>query len=246
MYIDGKRIHYIRKGFGEPILFIHGWGGSTNSLNQLSNHFESSRDIILLDLPGFGDSELPDSNWGSYDYANFVAIFLKQLGINKITYFGHSFGGSLGIILSVKHPSLISQLILCGSAYKRTDKKSNSASSLKRFIYSIPIIGSFGPILRKFGYAIFFRNSDLIKFPKLESNFKKIVSEDLTSLLPKIKTKTLILWGENDTQTPVSLAYELKDKIKSSKLKIFPNVKHDLPLIKPLLVAQSIKEFIQT
>ena len=246
MYIGGKRIHYSRKGFGKPILFIHGWGGTLNSLKEVSSFFEPSSDVILLDLPGFGESELPDPGWGSYDYAHLVVLFLKQLGINNIVYFGHSFGGSLGIIISALHPFLISKLILCNSAYKRTDKKSNTASSFKRFFYSIPVLNSFGPFIRKIGYHLFFRNSDLCKFPKLESNFKKIMTEDLTPLLKKIKTKTLILWGEEDRQTPVPLAHELKEKIINSKLHIFPNQKHNLPLSNPLLITHVIKEFIES
>jgi len=249
----------MRKGSGKPLLFVHGWGGSSNSLDSLSSFFKDTHDVIILDLPGFGKSDLPNSNWGSFDYVELIAQFITKLGLSNIIYFGHSFGGSLGIILSSTHPPLISKLILCNSAYKRTDKKSNTASSLKRLFYSIPLLNKAGPFFRRLGYSIFFRNSDLYKFPKLESNFKKIMSEDLTSLLSTVHVPTLILWGEEDKQTPVSLAYELKSKIQNSplrpadrdfagqtKLKIFKGKRHNLPLSDPQLVAQEIKVFINT
>jgi pimeloyl-ACP methyl ester carboxylesterase len=246
MNINGVRIHFLRKGSGKPILFVHGWGGTLNSLIELSSHFDDTHESILLDLPGFGKSGLPDPNGGCFDYADILTQFINKLKLKNIIYFGHSFGGSLGIILSATQPALVSNLILCNSAYKRTDKKSNTASLLKRLIYSIPVINSLGPILRRLGYALFFRSSDLFKYPKLESNFKKIMSEDLTYLLAKIKTKTLILWGKEDTQTPIPLAYELKEKIQNSQLTVFPDVKHNLPLVKPQEIAHEIKKFISS
>lgn len=246
MNLNGKRINYSRKGFGKPILFVHGWGGSIHSLNGLSQFFSTSHECILLDLPGFGSSDLPEPNWGSSEYAELIAQFIKKLNLRNLTFFGHSFGGSIGIIICANHPSLISYLILCNSAYKRTRIKSETASLIKRYIYSIPVLNKFGPFLRRLGYLLFFRNSDLYKFLHLESNFKKIISEDLTPLLSRIKTRTLILWGEADTQTPVSLGYELNTLIKKSDFTVFPNIKHNLPIKEPQLVAHAVNEFIQT
>jgi len=244
MNICGINIHYTKRGSGNPLLFVHGWGGSLNSLTPLSSLFVNTHQVILLDLPGFGESELPGPKWGSFDYAELIAQFIQKLGVDDVIYFGHSFGGSLGIILSTTYPKFVHRLILCNSAYKRTDKKSNIASSLKRFLYSLPVVNHFAPFLRQLGYMIFFRNSDLRKFPTLESNFKKIMSEDLTSLLSMVHIPTLILWGEEDRQTPVSLAYELKSKINNSKLKIYKEKRHNLPLSEPQLVAQEIRTFI--
>jgi pimeloyl-ACP methyl ester carboxylesterase len=152
--------------------------------------------------------------------------------LKKVILFGHSFGGSLGIFLAAKYPNLINKLILCAPSYKREVKKS------KKLLIRLP------QPLRIIFYRIFFPQSDLWRFPRLESSFHKIVNEDLTPYLPEIKAKTLIIWGALDKQTPIKDSYKLKEKIKNSQLSIFPDDGHSLPLKKPALVFDTIKKFL--
>lgn len=244
--VDGKKIHYHQKGRGEAFLFVHGWGGSINSLMPIFNLACRDFKVIILSLPGFGQSDSPDPDWGVKEYANFLAQFLTKLGLNKINYFGHSFGGSLGIYLASYKPELFHDLILCASSYKRTGKTSTVVSQTKKILPGFILSNKIGLFLKKIIYRIFFPDSDLLKYPHLESNFRKIVNDDLSQYLPKIEAKTLILWGNKDQITPVSLAYELKQKIKNAKLKIFSDSTHSLPLKQPEAVYQEVKKFVIT
>ncbi len=231
--VDGKKTYYQQKGEGQPLLFVHGWGGSINSLECLSQLACRYYQTITLDLPGFGKTDPPDQSWGVEEYSRFLINLLKKLGLSKINYFGHSFGGSLGIFIASKYPQVINKLILCSSSYKRT----KTSSKLTRFFKKTP------PWLKKIFYRVVFPRSDLFKFPKLESNFRKIITQDLTSYLDQIKTPTLILWGAEDRETPLPQAKELQQKIRNSQLKIFPNTGHNLPLKYPEKVFREIKNF---
>lgn len=235
MFLDvsGKKIYFERRGAGPPLLFVHGWGGTSMSLLPLAKMF-LSYETIVLDLPGFGKSDLPDSSWGVEEYTSLINQFCLKLGIEKITYFGHSFGGSLGIYLASSNSSLIGKLILCNSAFKRTSSHQSSFSLMKRLPMSV----------KKFLYRIFFPNSDSMKYPHLETNFRKIITQDLSHLLAKIKIPTLILWGSVDKDTPVPMAHELHEKIEGSTLKIFEGVTHGLPLKYPELVYKEMAKFI--
>lgn len=239
--VEGKKIHCSLQGSGTPILFVHGWGGTIESLRSLSSRFTDTNKVILLDLPGFGQSDDPDKEWGVKEYARLLKGLIQQLKLKDTVYFGHSFGGSLGIYLASTNPSLICKLVLCDASYKRSaGQKSNTGSFLKKLPLPAPLLS----LIRKIGYRILYPQSDALKFPRLENNFRRIVSYDLTPVIADIKTPTLILWGEKDKDTPVSLAYELNSRIPRSKLVVFPGITHGLPLTNPVAVSGEIKKFI--
>lgn len=231
-----KRISFKIRGSGneQPVVFVHGWGGNIKSLENLAILASEKYKTTVLDLPGFGQSDCPHPSWGVKEYAEAVISLMKKLKLSNIVYFGHSFGGSLGIYIAGNYPGLIKKLILCDSSFKREVK----ISPMARFFRKLPTK------LKLLIYKFFFPNSDLSKFPHLETNFRKIIVEDLTGYLSRINVPTLILWGEGDRQTPVDWAHELKNRIKNSKLKIFPNAGHNLPIIKPEIVYQQLIEFI--
>lgn len=235
--VHGKSVYYDVVGQGSPVLLVHGWGGSSESLRKLAELLSAKHKAIIVDLPGFGQSETPPPEWGTAEYATVLVELLKHLKIKKADYFGHSFGGSLGIYL-VDHTNVIDHLILCNSAYKRTGKVSPFARAAKHLLP-----GNNAP-LKLMLYRIFFRGSDLAKFPHVEQNYRRIMKEDLSMIVPEIKVPTLILWGENDTITPVSFAHDLHEKIKGSKLVIFPDTRHALPLRQPELLVEPIEAFI--
>ena len=229
-----KTVNYLVQGQGQPVVFVHGWGGNMKSLESLAALASARYQTVTLDLPGFGQSDQPDPDWGVKEYTETVISLMKKLKLSNIVYFGHSFGGSLGIYIAANYPGLIKKLILCDSSFKREVK----TSPIARFFRKLP------SKLKLFLYRVFFPNSDLAKFPHLEANFRKIILEDLSGYLSKINIPTLILWGEGDRQTPVDGAYELKNKIKNSKLKIYPNIGHNLPIKNPELVYYELAKFI--
>lgn len=244
--IDNRKIHYKIIGQGKPILFVHGWGGNLYSLLKLGTLASKKYQAILIDLPGFGKSDNPPPEWGVEGYADLIGHFIKTLDLKKPHYVGHSFGGALGIYIASHYPRLIDTLVLSNSSYKRENKISQSAKLIKMVPKENPILNIIAPYAKKVYYKLFHKGSDLMKYPHLESNFRKIVTQDLTNLTTKIKIPTLILWGEEDTMTPVLLAYELKKNIPHALLKVFPNVRHNLPLKYPNEVWFEIKSFFST
>ena len=81
-------------------------------------------------------------------------------------------------------------------------------------------------VLRNILY-FFIKNRDYVKAKGvMKATMTKVVNEDLTSYLPKIKNKTLLVWGKKDRLVPIEYAYQFKNKIKGSELKIIPGVGH--------------------
>lgn len=243
--INGKQIHYHQSGKGTPILFVHGWGGTISSLQKLHELSSKKFDSIIIDLPGFGKSDPPNADWGVEEYGAILIELIYKFRLVKPAYFGHSFGGSLGIFLSAKYPDLIDRLILCNSAYRRDKATSQSAKNMDKNVLSkMPLYHIWKAPIKKFIYSIFFRSSDLYKFPHLETNFRKIVTQDLTPYISQIKVPTLILWGDHDTYTPVEYAYELQKAIPQAKMMIYPGKRHNLPLLYPNEVFNELSSFL--
>lgn len=243
--IDNRKLHYKRIGKGKrSIIFVHGWGGSLYSLHQLATLASDNFSCYLVDLPGFGKSDPPPPQWGIEGYSEAVLCFINQLGIKNPSYVGHSFGGEIGLYLATKNKNLFDSLILCNSAFKRSNKKSLVTTIIRKFFPNG--LGHHGLTrrLRELYYRLFHHQSDLTKYPHLEHNFRKIVREDLTQTLTSITTKTLILWGENDSITPVIWAYELKNLIANSTVVVFPNCTHNLPIKHPREVWVEISRFL--
>ena len=237
MYLNqaGRKIYFNIKGKGNPIILVHGWGGSSKSLLPLAELLARKFKVVSLDLPGFGNSDKPNSDWGVEEYAQFIIDFICELKLRPVYYFGHSFGGALGIYLAANKPQYIKKLIISGGSFKRELLKVNPVGMFFRWLPTS---------LKLIIYRIAYPNSDIYKIRALESNFRKIVRQDLTPLLSLINIPSLILWGEEDNQTPVKLALELKRKLKQSKLKIFPGIGHNLPLKYPQLVFSEIEKFL--
>ncbi|MCX7996599.1 MAG: alpha/beta hydrolase [Patescibacteria group bacterium] len=242
----GKRIYYECYGKGpKTILFVHGWGGTHKSLKRLAIKPVKKFRTVVIDLPGFGKSQNPDPSWGVEEYAECVVDFLKKQEIQNPVYFGHSFGGSLGIYIAAKGLYPLAKLVLCASAFKRTGKKSRLASGVNSVVNSyVPFLRSIVSRVKPFFYKIFFPDSDLARFPHLESNFRKIITRDLSDLPEKITIPTLILWGGRDTYTPPALADELEEKIPGSCKILFPYKSHNLPIRYPDEVWNKMRGFI--
>ena len=245
--IDNRKIHYKKFGNGKPIIFVHGWGGSMFSLHALAIEASKEYTSIILDLPGFGRSDNPPPHWGVEGYAEIVTKFIQALKLKQPLYVGHSFGGEIGIYIASHMPKIIGSLILCNSSFKRENKVSKISRILKLFpVHTNRFIKSFEPHIKKLYYKIFHRSSELFKYPHLEANFRKIITQDLTEDVKKITKPTLIIWGEEDTYTPVLWAYELAHNIKGSRLIVIPGIGHALPIKLPSEVWDHIDSFNKT
>jgi pimeloyl-ACP methyl ester carboxylesterase len=252
--LNGKKINYVKEGTGEMcFILIHGWGGSLESLRPLHNMLKTDYTSVILDLPGFGHSDNPEPSWGVDEYAAMALDFIKSFECKKLVLLGHSFGGTLALYLSAKNPELVDKLILCSPSFKREPKKeeeinSGAIKNTVKKITGLPIYKKIKPhigLVRKVFYKIFYPGFETARFPHLETNFKKIVTQDISHLIPKVQQKTLIMWGDRDTWVPLEYAEILQKGIKNSNLKIFEGITHGLPKLHPDLVYEEVKKFME-
>ena len=249
MYIDinNQNIYYQKLGRGKNLILLHGWKQDVSSFWGISENLKKDFTLWLIDLPGFGRSENPKLPFSVSDYAEIIKGFIEKLNTGKPALLGHSVGGRIGIKLASTYPNLLSKLILEDSAGirpKRDIPKFLFYIIAKTFKYLIPNIFNLKEKIRISFYKSL--ESDYLTAGDLKETFTKVLNEDLAFDLPKIKTETLLIWGEKDPTLEASLenGKKMYKLIENSKLVVIENVGHFPHLEKPERFTYYVKDFI--
>lgn len=223
------------------LVFLHGWGLSSEILKPFYHYLKNDFAIYFLDLPGFGDSSIKKP-MVLKDYAETVYEFLRKNQIENPIIVGHSFGGAVATKLAILHPESVSKLILVGaSAIRQPHRKIILLKKAADFIK--PLMPE---KLRKFILKLLkLDKTDYaqIDSPELKETFKNVIGEDLKPFLPSIKLPTLVIWGEKDAVTPLSEGKLIAENIPNAKLAVIKNAGHFLFLEEPDEFIKLIKEF---
>lgn len=238
----GLKICSIETNLNEPktLLILHGWGASSYSWNNVINLLQQEKiRIIAVDLPGFGQSEMPKSCWTISDYSNFLGNFLNAAGLKKIYLLGHSFGGQIAAKFAYDYPEKLEKLFLVGAAAIRP--KQNMLIKTAKIIAKIlkPLMPD---KLRRTIYKIF-GNLDYGKInnPVLKQILINAVNDDLKNILPHIKAPTIIIWGRQDTYTRLKQGRLINKLIPNSIINILENARHGVHLQQPEKLADIIR-----
>ena len=231
--VNGIKINYEEKGEGDIIVLLHGWGSNIKLFANLIELLSKKYRVVAMDMPGFGESQEPPSAWCVDDYADFVIDFMKDYDTKNLMLLGHSFGGRVIIKLNSRKnlPFEITKVILVDSAGilpPKSNKKSFRTRWYKfcRSILSIGIVQKLAPdalekLRVKYGSADYAAAS-----PLMRQVLVKTVNEDLEPLLPNIKCPTLLVWGVNDTATPLSDGEKMEKLIPDAGLVKLENAGH--------------------
>lgn len=223
--INDYDINYIDEGSGEAVLLLHGWASNYKCFNQVIPLLKDKYRVLALDYPGFGESEMIRTSFSVDDYADIVVKFLEELKVDKVILLGHSYGGRIIIKLNSRKdlPFKIEKNVLIDSAGLinkkdfKTKIKIKIFKTLKNLSKSLPISDEKKDELEK-NLRKKFGSSDYSSAPRvLQETLVKSVNEDLESYLHNMK-ETLIIWGDNDTTTPIWMAKKMESEIENSGL----------------------------
>lgn len=228
--VQNLKTYYEISGKGKVIVLLHGWGGNHDSFYPIFQELKNDYEVVSLDFPGFGESELANSVWGINEYTEHLRSFLENMKIEKVNLVGHSFGGTIAASFSILYPELVENLVLVSAKLLKPKRE------LKKVLYQIGAkTGKLATtflnketqnILRKKLYDYIGEYDYFEAEGILQKNFVQVINTDLKEDLKKIKSRTLIVWGEKDDVTPISDARIIKQEIRNSELIIFPNSAH--------------------
>ncbi len=235
------RVNY--KDFGDkdksPIVYLHGWGQNIAMMEPIAKPFVDTHRLIILDLPGFGESSEPTEAWTLDEYVEMLKALLKHLKVDTPNLIGHSFGGKISLLYASKYP--VKRLILLSSPFKVKIKKPSLKMRMLKQIKKLPGMSNIADKMKSHIGSTDYKNAS----PIMRDILVKHVNTDLTEEAKKIKCPTFIIWGDNDDAVPVDDAYELERLIPDSGLTVYSGCTHYAYLERLSQTNSIIKSFIK-
>ncbi len=229
--INGLETFYQLEGQGDPVVLLHGWGASSQSLTGVAACLAPAFRVLSVDLPGFGWSQTPAGAWGTAEYADHVRQFLDRDGDRD--------HGAPGALLRRAdrhppgHPASRPGVApdpggqrRCPANARGRDITSGWASP-RRFGVCCALPG-----LRGAGERLGSRwrarvgSRDYLAAGPLRPTLVKVVNEDLTPVLAMVQAPTLLLWGDQDQEVRRPAVEVMAAKIPRARLTVFPGAGH--------------------
>lgn len=251
-----SNVAYQKTGEGKPLILLHGWGSSGRVMMPLAQQLSSIRTCYVFDLPGFGNSSIPESAWSIDDYADLVQSFIEDQQLERTDMLAHSFGGRITLKLCArdKGKELIDKVLITGGAGMKPKRslifylKKYMARLLKAPFLILPE-KSREKALKKLRDTTLWKmlgSSDYQKLSGvLRETFVKSVTEYLEPCLPLIPHEMLLLWGRDDEATPLYQARRLEQGIRNAALVVIDNAGHYAFLDRPKHFVSIAKAFFE-
>ena len=251
---NGLEIAYERVGEGPPLVFVHGAAEDGRvwrpQLAALSDEFT----VVAWDEPGARRSSDVPADFGLADYATCLAALIESLSLGPAHVAGLSWGGTVVQELYRHHPGLVATLILVDTyagwkgslTQEEVDARVESTLRMldaprEDFDPTLPGLfagdppAEFVPLLAEM--------STEVRPESLRAQLLVMAEADQRDLLPRIAVPTLLIWGELDARSPLSVAHQFEEAIPDARLVVIPGCGHVSNLERPEPFNQAVREF---
>jgi pimeloyl-ACP methyl ester carboxylesterase len=252
--IAGMRVAYRRVGQGPSLVLLHGALSDSRDwrpqLGELADQFT----LIAWDAPGSGQSSDPPETFGMDDWADCLAGLLDQLQVDRAHVLGLSWGGVLALELYRRYPERARSLVLAdtyagwrGSLGEKACRQRVEAVLRQVDLSPSEVVEEWMPTLVAPGASVELREelTGIMSeyHPAAMRPMVRSMDSDYGDLLPKVAVPTLLLWGEADQRSPLSVAEELRDAIPSAELVVIPGAGHMSNLERPEHFNAEVRRF---
>lgn len=224
----GTTIHYDITGSGEKrVVLLHGWGCSMELMARTRENLETDMTVLTLDFPMHGQSGKPPVPWGVSDFGEAVKELLEHERFLPCGVVAHSFGGRVVTYLASEYPDMFTRIVFTGAAgirkpqteegKKRTEEYKKLREKWEK-LSKVPFLKGAAEkaqeaLRQKYGSADYNALDE-----EGRKTFVKVITEDLSDRLEKIQAPTLLLWGDQDTETPMWMAQQMEKSIPDCAL----------------------------
>ena len=247
-------IAYERVGQGPPLVFVHGAAEDGRvwrpQLAALADEFT----VVAWDEPGAGRSSDVPADFGLADYAGCLAAVLEALGLGPAHVAGISWGSTVVQELYRLHPGRVATLILIGAyagwkgslpadevAARVEGVRRRLAAPAEDFDPTLPGLfagdppAEFVPLLDEIAAEV--------RAESLETQLSLMAQTDQRDLLVRIAVPTLLIWGELDARSPLSVARRFQETIPETELVVIPGAGHLSQLERPEQLNEAVRKF---
>lgn len=247
------------------ILLIHGFGGTYSGLEELSELLSQNFAVLGVDLPGYGLSEPLRGRHTLEAYAQFLDHFCTEVGYQRITVVGHSFGADIALVFAAKYPNRIKKLVLLNPVIVSSRPMIKMGKHYYKLVAKAPYVVRHwllhNHLLTWMSAQMLFKTASsrtrskilrddyisdhlMTDRPVIESYYS-LLSTKFFARAKRITAPTLISSGSSDSLSPESDMNQLHSSIKHSELQILPGEGHFMPIESPKLVYDLLQKFLK-
>lgn len=233
-------------GSGEPIVFIHGVGGSSQYWYYQKEYLKNSMKVVLIDLPGHGQSI--GEGFNTIEEArDIVHDVLIAKGIERAHIAGHSMGGGIALSLAIVYPEILKSIILiCTGAKLRVlpaildGVKQDKEATVRMIMMDYAFSQKSPAKMKENGFKDMLKSSA----QTIYQGFSACDRFSAIGSLGKIALPALIVGAKDDLLTPPSFSEYLHREIKESELVIIEDAGHMVMIEQPGALNRAIEGFV--
>jgi pimeloyl-ACP methyl ester carboxylesterase len=253
--VNGIRIAYERAGLGETLVLLHGFICDSRAWRPQIEELSSDFDVVAWDAPGCGKSSDPSEEFTMGEFADCLAALLDSLAVSAAHLLGLSWGGTLALEFHRRYTGRVRSLILAdayagwtgslgaGAAKQRLERclresQMPAAEWVPQWVPEAFSGGAPRELLDEYASIM----SDF--HPAGFRAMSRAVTPDFREALRAVSVPTLLIWGAEDSRSPVSCGEDMRQLIPGSRLAVIPQAGHVSNLEQPDRFNAVVREFI--
>ena len=251
--MNGLEIAYERVGEGPPLVLVHGATVDSRMWQPQLAALANESTVVAWDEPGAGRSSDVPAGFGLPDYARCLAALIAALELGPAHVAGLSWGGTVVLELYRHHAELVVTLILvdtyAGWKGSLPEEEVRTRVELYKRVVAAPA-GEFDPTPpglfpgappAEFLPLLAAMAAD-VRHESMSTALSVMAEADQRDLLPRIAVPTLLIWGERDARSPLSVARQFEEAIPDTNLVVIPDASHLSNLEQPETFNDAIRE----
>jgi pimeloyl-ACP methyl ester carboxylesterase len=239
----------------EPLVCLHGVGSYLEAWSGVVEHLKSRFTILTFDLRGHGQSSKIKGRYDIDDFVNDTLALVRHVGFGVINLAGFSLGGLIAQRLALAYPDRVGRLVLLSTVAGRTPEERTRVRARLQALQVNQSSAHYDASLSRYFTETFqarhpellaeLRRRDLANDRDCFAAAYRVLAEtDYGDVVDRIECPTLIVTGENDDGSNPRMARYMHERIRDSRLRILPGLRHSILIEAPALVGSTMADFL--
>lgn len=253
--VNGLRIAYRRAGSGPPVVLLHGFICDSRVWRPQIEGLSRDFDVMAWDCPGGGESSDPPEDYTMSQFADCLAGFLDEIGVPSAHLVGLSWGGTLIMEFNRRFPERVRSVVLAGTYAGWTGSLGREAAEqrLARCLgESEKPADEWVPQWVPEAFSSSAPKELLNEYAAIMSDFHPVgframsraVTPDFRDALSQIEAPTLLIWGDDDSRSPLSNAEMIRESIPGARFVVIEGAGHVSNMEQPERFNAEVRGFV--
>ena len=250
--VRGLDVAHVRQGTGPALVLVHGAAEDHRSWRFQLDDLSDVATVVAWDEPGCGRSSDPPDDVGLDDLALALAALVETVGPAHVL--GFSWGGTLVLELWRQRPDLVASLVLADTyagwrgslPAEEVEARVASITAALASEHPDPVPGLFAGSPGREASALLAEMAADVRPATLRRSLALMAGADLSGVLPTIDVPTLLLWGERDVRSPLSVARAFEAAIPGARLQVIRDAGHAAHLERPEAFTAAVRDWVTT